>query len=73
MKLAFDAYFYGIVPIVGGLVGGSRQAYAYLPNSLTHHPNATQLRDRFAAAGFAGAGFVPLMGGTIAIHHGIKP
>ncbi|HEY1682466.1 MAG TPA: bifunctional demethylmenaquinone methyltransferase/2-methoxy-6-polyprenyl-1,4-benzoquinol methylase UbiE [Candidatus Tumulicola sp.] len=73
MKRAFDAYFYGIVPIVGGLVGGSRQAYAYLPNSLTHHPNARQLRDRFAAAGFASAGFVPLMGGTIAIHHGIKP
>jgi demethylmenaquinone methyltransferase/2-methoxy-6-polyprenyl-1,4-benzoquinol methylase len=72
MKRAFDAYFYGIVPIVGGLVGGSRQAYTYLPNSLTHHPNATQLRDRFAAAGFAEAGYVSLMGGTIAIHHGIK-
>ncbi|HEY1428957.1 MAG TPA: bifunctional demethylmenaquinone methyltransferase/2-methoxy-6-polyprenyl-1,4-benzoquinol methylase UbiE [Candidatus Tumulicola sp.] len=73
MKRAFDAYFYGIVPIVGGIVGGSRQAYTYLPNSLTHHPNAQQLRDRFAAAGFADAGYVPLVGGTIAIHYGTKP
>jgi demethylmenaquinone methyltransferase/2-methoxy-6-polyprenyl-1,4-benzoquinol methylase len=72
-KRAFDAYFYGIVPIVGGIVGGSRQAYTYLPNSLTHHPNAQQLRERFAEAGFADAGYVSLVGGTIAIHYGTTP
>lgn len=72
-KRAFDVYFYGIVPLVGGLVGGSRQAYTYLPNSLTHHPNARELRDRFARAGFAGASFVPLVGGAVAAHYGTKP
>ncbi|HTA40124.1 MAG TPA: bifunctional demethylmenaquinone methyltransferase/2-methoxy-6-polyprenyl-1,4-benzoquinol methylase UbiE [Candidatus Acidoferrales bacterium] len=71
-KRAFDLYFYGIVPLVGGIVGGSKQAYTYLPNSLTHHPNAIELRDRFASAGFAGAGYVPLMGGAIALHYGSK-
>ena len=39
-KRLFDLYFYGVVPLLGGIVGGSRSAYAYLPNSLTHHPNA---------------------------------
>jgi demethylmenaquinone methyltransferase/2-methoxy-6-polyprenyl-1,4-benzoquinol methylase len=72
-KRFFDAYFYGIVPVVGGIVGGSREAYSYLPNSLTHHPNAVELRERFERAGFAGAGFVRLMGGSIAIHYGTKP
>jgi len=72
-KKAFDLYFYGIVPWVGGLVGGSRTAYTYLPNSLTHHPNADELRERFARAGFADAGFERLMGGSIAIHYGTKP
>ncbi len=71
-KRAFDLYFYGIVPLVGGIVGGSKQAYAYLPNSLTHHPNAIELRDRFARAGFADAAYVPLMGGAIALHYGSK-
>jgi demethylmenaquinone methyltransferase / 2-methoxy-6-polyprenyl-1,4-benzoquinol methylase len=71
-KRAFDLYFYGIVPLVGGIVGGSKQAYAYLPNSLTHHPNAIELRDRFALAGFADAAYVPLMGGAIALHYGSK-
>lgn len=72
-KRCFDAYFYGVVPLVGGLVGGSREAYTYLPNSLTHHPNARELQERFTRAGFANAGYAPLMGGTIAIHYGTKP
>lgn len=71
-KRFFDAYFYGIVPLVGGIVGGSREAYSYLPNSLTHHPNAVELRQRFERAGFADAGFLPVMGGSIAIHYGTK-
>jgi demethylmenaquinone methyltransferase/2-methoxy-6-polyprenyl-1,4-benzoquinol methylase len=69
-KACFDLYFYNIVPLIGGLVGGSRAAYTYLPQSLTHHPGAEALRDRFVAAGFRDAGFVRLMGGAIAIHYG---
>lgn len=68
----FGAYFYGIVPLVGGIVGGSPQAYAYLPSSLTHHPDGPALKERFTAAGFANARYVPLMGGAIAIHVGTK-
>ena len=71
-KRVFDLYFYKMVPIVGGLVGGSKQAYTYLPNSLTNHPNAEALRDRFTNAGFRDAGFERLMGGSIAIHYGTK-
>ena len=69
-KACFDLYFYRIVPLIGGIVGGSREAYTYLPNSLTHHPDADALRNRFTQAGFADAGFVRLMGGSIAIHYG---
>jgi len=71
-KRLFDLYFYRVVPFLGGIVGGSRAAYAYLPNSLTHHPNAPDLRDRFDRAGFVGAGYLPLMGGAIAVHYGSK-
>lgn len=72
-KRLFDLYFYGVVPWLGGLVGGSREAYRYLPSSLTHHPNAPELQDRFTRAGFADAGYRALMGGTIAIHYGRRP
>jgi demethylmenaquinone methyltransferase/2-methoxy-6-polyprenyl-1,4-benzoquinol methylase len=72
-KRLFDLYFYRAVPVIGALVGGSKQAYTYLPNSLTNHPNAEELRDRFAHAGFTNCGFVRLMGGSIAVHYGTKP
>jgi demethylmenaquinone methyltransferase/2-methoxy-6-polyprenyl-1,4-benzoquinol methylase len=69
----FGFYFYGVVPVLGGLVGGSRQAYAYLPSSLTHHPDAPHLREHFERAGFEQTRYVPLMGGAIAVHVGTKP
>jgi demethylmenaquinone methyltransferase / 2-methoxy-6-polyprenyl-1,4-benzoquinol methylase len=73
LRRAFDLYFYRIVPLVGGIVGGSRSAYRYLPASLTNHPNARALQQRFEAAGFVQCGCAPLIGGTIAIHFGTAP
>ena len=72
-KRAFNVYFYGVVPLIGGIVGGSRTAYRYLPASLTHHPDAPALQERFADAGFVDCGYRPLCGGTIAIHFGAAP
>ncbi len=71
-KRCFDLYFYKMVPIIGQVVGGSRQAYTYLPQSLTNHPNARKLQARFERAGFVNAGVLRLMGGAIAIHFGTK-
>ena len=71
-KQAFDLYFYRLVPLIGGLVGGSKAAYSYLPASLTNHPNADQLAQRFAQAGFIDCGYQRMMGGAIAIHYGTK-
>jgi demethylmenaquinone methyltransferase/2-methoxy-6-polyprenyl-1,4-benzoquinol methylase len=69
-KRAFDVYFYGVVPLIGGLVGGSKSAYRYLPNSLTNYPGADELAARFRTAGFSNVRFVRLAGGAIAAHVG---
>ncbi|GAC1549866.1 MAG: bifunctional demethylmenaquinone methyltransferase/2-methoxy-6-polyprenyl-1,4-benzoquinol methylase UbiE [Vulcanimicrobiaceae bacterium] len=69
-KRLFDVYFYGVVPVVGGLVGGSKSAYRYLPNSLTNYPGADELARRFATAGFSDVRYVRLAGGAIAVHVG---
>lgn len=66
----FNLYFYKVVPLVGGLVGGSRSAYRYLPNSLTNFPGADELAARFEQAGFDGVRYVRLGGGAIAVHVG---
>ena len=72
VRRAFELYFYRVVPLVGGLVGGSRSAYRYLPSSLTNFPNAAALAKRFETAGFHDVRVVRLGGGAIAIHVGIK-
>ena len=67
---AFNAYFYNVVPFVGAKIGGSKAAYAYLPQSLTNFPDAEGLAHRFAAAGFAEVRYRRLMLGAIALHSG---
>ena len=67
----FNLYFYGLVPLIGGLFGGSKTAYRYLPNSLTNYPDADALADRFRAAGFRAVRYIRLGGGAIAIHVGV--
>jgi len=71
VRRLFGLYFYRIVPIVGGIVGGSKTAYRYLPNSLTNFPDADGLAERFRQAGFAGVRYVRLGGGAIALHIGV--
>ena len=55
----FGLYFYGLVPLVGGIVGGSKTAYRYLPNSLTNFPDADGLAERFRSAGFRDVRYDP--------------
>ena len=59
----FDLYFYGVVPLLGGLIGGSREAYRYLPNSLTHYPDAGAARSLRVPALWTPA-YLPLVGGS---------
>jgi demethylmenaquinone methyltransferase / 2-methoxy-6-polyprenyl-1,4-benzoquinol methylase len=70
VRRVFGLYFYGVVPLVGGLVGGSKTAYRYLPNSLTNFPDADGLAERFRTAGFADVRTIRLGFGAIALHVG---
>jgi demethylmenaquinone methyltransferase/2-methoxy-6-polyprenyl-1,4-benzoquinol methylase len=71
VRRVFGLYFYGIVPLIGGLVGGSKTAYRYLPNSLTNFPDADGLADRFRTAGFRDVRTIRLGFGAIALHVGV--
>lgn len=71
VRRLFGAYFYGIVPLIGGLVGGSKTAYRYLPNSLTNFPDANGLAERFRTAGFREVRTIRLGMGAIALHVGV--
>jgi len=72
VRRLFNLYFYGLVPLIGGAVGGSKTAYRYLPNSLTNYPDADELADRFRTAGFGNVRYVRLGLGAIAVHVGTR-
>lgn len=61
-----------IIPTLGTLLSGQRDAYTYLPDSTEAFLSAEELAARMAAAGFNEIGFKRLMFGTIAMHWGQK-
>jgi demethylmenaquinone methyltransferase/2-methoxy-6-polyprenyl-1,4-benzoquinol methylase len=54
------------------LVSGSREAYAYLPESIRKFPGADELADQMRAAGFQRVEFERMTGGAVALHLGWK-
>lgn len=61
-----------VIPNLGRLVTGVREAYVYLPASTKAFLDAEDLAAAMTAAGFQDVSFRRLMFGTIAIHWGEK-
>jgi len=61
-----------VIPVLGRLLTGTREAYHYLPESTERFVTAEELAARMAAAGFKRINYQRLMFGTIAIHWGKK-
>jgi demethylmenaquinone methyltransferase / 2-methoxy-6-polyprenyl-1,4-benzoquinol methylase len=61
-----------VLPWIGGLISGSREAYAYLPESIQKFPGAAELASEMRAAGFAQVEFERMTGGAVALHVGRK-
>lgn len=61
-----------VIPLLGGLLSGFKDAYSYLPDSTEEFINAKEMAVRMAAVGFKRINFEVLMFGTIAIHWGEK-
>jgi demethylmenaquinone methyltransferase/2-methoxy-6-polyprenyl-1,4-benzoquinol methylase len=68
----YEFYFSTILPRIGGLVSGSRAAYAYLPDSVSKFPEQDALVDLMKKCGFTDVRFQNLTGGIAAIHVGVK-
>ena len=72
-RAAYSFYSSVLLPVIGALVSGSREAYTYLPESVKRFPQAEELRGMFEARGFVNAQFELLTGGIAALHTGDKP
>ena len=63
-------YLRVIIPLLGMLVTGDREAYRYLPASTEGFLSAEELAEKLRIAGFFEEGYQRLMFGTAAIHWG---
>ena len=66
----YNFYSGRILPVIGGALSGSRDAYTYLPESVRKFPDGPQLAAKMRAAGFTGVEFEYLTGGIVALHLG---
>lgn len=67
----FRFYFHRIVPRVGQLVGGDREAYTYLPQSVDRFLSPAELVKLMEAVGLRGVTYRRLGMGTVTVHTGI--
>ncbi|HEV2202261.1 MAG TPA: class I SAM-dependent methyltransferase [Bryobacteraceae bacterium] len=61
-----------VLPWVGGMVSGSREAYAYLPESIRKFPGAEEFAAQIRSAGFASVEFERMTFGAVALHLALK-
>lgn len=66
----FNVYFNRVLPMLGGLISGSRVAYQYLPDSVRKFPDQQDLSLMMRKAGFESVDYTNLTGGIAALHLG---
>jgi demethylmenaquinone methyltransferase/2-methoxy-6-polyprenyl-1,4-benzoquinol methylase len=64
----YDLYSFQIVPLLGQVVTGDRDAYAYLVESIRRFPRQSELAEMIARAGLDQVKFRNLTGGIAALH-----
>lgn len=71
-RTIYSFYFHRILPFIGGLLS-HRDAYTYLPVSVSHFPEREQLAHLLREAGFTQVQWRELTFGIVCIHSGVKP
>ncbi|MCD6130088.1 MAG: bifunctional demethylmenaquinone methyltransferase/2-methoxy-6-polyprenyl-1,4-benzoquinol methylase UbiE [Deltaproteobacteria bacterium] len=70
-----DVYFYYsqyILPLIGKAISGHKNAYLYLPTSITAFPDGEHLKQTMKAVGFEDVYYKLLTFGIVALHTGKK-
>lgn len=68
LQPAYDFYSFHVLPVLGQIVTGNRDAYAYLVESIRRFPPQGALSDKIATAGLERVSYRNLTGGIAALH-----
>jgi demethylmenaquinone methyltransferase/2-methoxy-6-polyprenyl-1,4-benzoquinol methylase len=72
LRTSYGLYSQLLLPLIGSVVSGSREAYTYLPESIRKFPSAEALTGMMNSAGFTSVGYELLTRGIAALHIGTK-
>jgi demethylmenaquinone methyltransferase/2-methoxy-6-polyprenyl-1,4-benzoquinol methylase len=72
VRALYSFYSRRVLPAIGGAVSGSREAYAYLPESVRRFPGAEELVGDMERAGFQQVRFERMTAGIVALHLGTR-
>jgi len=64
----YDLYSFYIMPFLGQLVVGSKQAYTYLPESIRLFPSPAELGRTLETIGFSNVSYLRLTNGIAVVH-----
>ncbi len=73
LRTAFESAMRTALPVLGGILSGDREAYAYLPQSSALFPDAEALGRLMQMAGLKNVRYLRRGFGAVAIHVGRKP
>jgi demethylmenaquinone methyltransferase/2-methoxy-6-polyprenyl-1,4-benzoquinol methylase len=64
----YNFFSHRVLPFIGGLISGSREAYSYLPESIQKFPAAEELASQMREAGFRSVEIERMTFGAVALH-----
>jgi len=70
VSAVYDSYSFTVLPFLGKLVAGNRDAYQYLVESIRRFPKQDELAAKMRAAGFSQVSWRNLSAGIAALHIG---
>ena len=66
----YELYSFRVIPRIGGVVTGNREAYQYLVESIRKFPRPRPFARMIEGAGFRRVSFTTMTGGVVALHSG---
>ena len=72
LEKAYDAYSFGLLPLLGKFVARDEGAYRYLAESIRMHPDQETLKGMMEAAGLERVEYFNMAAGVVAVHRGYR-
>jgi len=72
LKQLYKFYFHYILPLIGGIISKDKNAYTYLPDSVSAFPSGKDFLTELVKAGFKESKHIPLSFGIVSLYIAIK-